>query len=386
MKRLAAWIGLAAVAAIPARADQAADAAAIQPIIADARGLAAPGCAVGVFRDGQESYVVAGSADLRSKRPIDPDTLFYAASISKQFTMLAVAQLVLAGKLSMDDDVRKWLPELNYVDRPITVAMLAYHTAGIPNINVLTAAAGFANVADAKRDDARKVISRERRTRFAPGSRFDYSNGGYFLLSEIVSRASGEKFAAYVDRAILEPMGMTRTVVMDDARIPDPVRALGYTQTGGGFAERDNYPLYGGAGGMMISVREFAKYHYDITTGHKVWAPEIARFMTSPGLYADGLEIVRPGIGARYAAGLQVGADWVYHSGTQLGFGNMFAVLPGKKLAIAMLCNRGEVKPLARMDAIVRAIGGGKLPPISSRLPPPSNDPRYTTPPDPLVD
>jgi len=385
MKRLAAWIGLMAVATVPARADQAADIAAIQPIIADAKGLAAPGCAVGVFRDGAESYVVAGSADLRTKRPIDPDTLFYAASISKQFTMLAIAQLVQAGKLSMDDDVRKWIPELSYVDRPITVAMLAHHTAGIPNINVLTAAAGYANVADAKRADARKVIARERRTRFTPGSRFDYSNGGYFLLSEIVSRVSGESFAAYVTRAILKPMGMTRTVVMDDARIPDAVRARGYTLVGGGFAERDNYPLYGGAGGMMISVREFAKYHYDITTGHKVWTPEVARFMTTPGRYADGLEIVRPGIGARYAAGLQVGADWVYHSGTQLGFGNMFAVLPGRNIAVAMLCNRGEVKPLARMDAIVRAIGGGKLPPVSSRLPPPSNDPRYTTPPEPSV-
>lgn len=368
MKNIAVLMGLATAILLPAAARAAAmevDTAAIQTIIGDPKGLAAPGCAVGVFQDGGATYVVSGAADLGSKRPIDPDTLFYAASISKQFTMLAIAQLVQAGKLSMDDDVRKWLPELQFAERPITVAMLAHHTAGIPNINVLVTRAGYANIAEATRRDARKLMFKERHTEFKPGTRFEYSNGGYFLLSEIVSRASGESFAAYVERSILKPMGMTRTVVMDDARIPSDVRAHGYAQTGRTTTERDNYPLYGGAGGMMISVKELAKYHHDITTGHKVWTPEIARFMTTPGRYADGIEIVRPGIGARYAAGLQIGSNWVYHSGTQLGFANMFAHLPKQALSVAMLCNQGEVKPLARMDQIVRTIDGGQLPRVS---------------------
>lgn len=367
-----------AVLAGPAFA-QADPARGIRAIIADPRGLAAPGCAVGVFRDGRTLAVAAGAADLATRRPIDADTLFYAASLSKQFTMLALAQLVERGKVRLGDDVRRWLPELSFAEGPITIDMLVHHIAGVPNINILVARAGYRSVADAPRATALKLMFGERHTRFAPGSRFEYSNGGYLLLSEIVARIAGEPFTRYVTRSVLRPMGMTRTVVMEGARVP--VRALGYALVDGAFAPRDGYPLFGGAGGMMTSINELARYDHDIAVGHKVWTPAITRLMNTPGRYPDGAPIVRPVSGHFYASGQQIGPHWIYHGGSQAGFKNVYARLPDRGIGLAVLCNRGEIEPMKRADAIVATLGD-ELPPVSERAPRPGADPRYVSDPN----
>ncbi len=371
MKRSAMWSGVmmaamalngASAMASPGEADR------IHAVIADPAGMTAPGCAVGIFREGKTSeFVVAGAADTATGHAIDPDTQFYAASVSKQFTAMAVMQLVVQGKIRLADDIRVYLPEMAAYARPVTVAMLLHHSAGIRDSLALLAAAGATDISAPSRKQAMTLELAQKGTNFEPGTRFDYSNGGYLLLSEIVERVAKEPFDAYVDRMVLKPLGMTRSFIMHGARPGDPDLAHGTHLTGGKSEPSDDYPLFGGSGGLITTVTDLAKWDHDIDSGHKVWTPAITKLMLEPGLYNDGSPIRARGFG--YGAAEFLGPQWFSHSGAASGFKNIYARLPAKRLGIAMLCNRGEVDPNTRADAIAAAIDEG-LPKVSETMVP----------------
>jgi CubicO group peptidase (beta-lactamase class C family) len=355
-------IGLAPASASPGEADR------IRAVIADPAGMTAPGCAVAIFRAGKTSeIVVAGAADTASGRPIGANTQFYAASVSKQFTAMAIMQLVVAGKVKLGDDIRAYLPEMPAYARPVTIAMLLRHSGGIRDSLALLFAAGRTDISAPTRQEALTLTLAQTGTNFEPGTRFDYTNGGYLLLSEIVERVAKEPFHAYVERAILKPLGMTRSFVMHGARPGEADLAHGYRVEGGKVASSDNYPLFGGSGGLITTVADLAKWDRDIDSGHVVWTPAITKLMLEPGVYNDGAPIRGRGFG--YAGAEFLGPHWFNHGGASSGFKNIYARLPEKRLGIAMLCNRGEVDPNARADAIVTAIGEG-LPPVSETLSP----------------
>jgi CubicO group peptidase (beta-lactamase class C family) len=374
MPRLFALL-LASVLALPpqASASAASDADKVRAVLANSHGAEAPGCAVGLFEDGKTAFVTAGSADIAHKRAADADTLFYSGSLAKQFTALAVAQLVVAGKLSLDDDVRKVLPEMALTSPTTTVGMLLHHTAGVPNSAKLIPLAGHEHVSEATRAETLAILLKYPNRAFPPGTTFEYSNGGYLLLSLIVERVSGVPFEDYIEDSILKPMGMTRSSVLRGKLPDDPNMAHGYMPQGDGFVLSEDFPKFGGAGAMMLTINDLAKYHHDITVGHRVWTLAVSRFMTQEARYADGSPVIQPvpGYYFGYASGLMLSRDWVLHGGNYAGFQALIAWLPGTTQGIAMLCNEGDFQPPKLATQIYAAIRPG-LPAVDG--------PRYALP------
>jgi CubicO group peptidase (beta-lactamase class C family) len=354
---------LATLVANPA---QAIDVAKVREIISDPKGLAAPGCAAGAFRGGKTLFVTAaGSGDIEKARPLDGDTLFYAASVSKQFTALAAAKLIEQKKLSLDDDVRKYLPELPEYEVPVTVRMLMLHTAGIRDSLELIRLAGIDSAADTDKATALKLLFAQKSTNFTPGTAYTYSNGGYLLLAEIVERVAGMPFADYAKKAILRPLGMKRSFFMNDARPSGTNIAHGYVPVGEGFEIRDTYPTFSGSGGLMVTINDLARFDRDIEVGHKVWTPAVSKIMTTPGTFTNGQPALEERTGLVYGGGLMIGSRngqyFVQHGGGAEAFKNMYARLPERKLGVAVFCNRGDWVSQDKADAVMEVIEGDIL-------------------------
>ena len=354
---------LATLVATPA---QAIDVVKVREIISDPKGLAAPGCAAGAFRGGKTLFVTAaGSGDIATGKPLDGDTLFYAASVSKQFTALAATKLIEQKKLSLDDNVRKYLPELPEYEVPVTVRMLMLHTAGIRDSLELIRLAGIDSAADTDKATALKLLFAQKSTNFTPGTAYTYSNGGYLLLAEIVERVSGMPFADYAKKAILRPLGMKRSFFMNVAKPSGTNIAHGYVPVGEGFEIRDTYPTFSGSGGLMVTINDLARFDRDIEVGHKVWTPAVSKIMTTPGTFTNGELALEERTGLVYGGGLMIGSRngqyFVQHGGGAEAFKNMYARLPERKLGVAVFCNRGDWVSQDKADDIIEVIEGDIL-------------------------
>jgi CubicO group peptidase (beta-lactamase class C family) len=342
------------------------DNADIRQILSERDSAEGPGCAAGVFRNGAALYTAtAGYGDIANRRPLDADTLFYSASIAKQFTALAVAGLAERGKLSLDDDVRKYLPELPRYEAPVTIRMLLSHSSGIGDMLGILRQAGFGSPSQADRKTALQLQLRQTHTNFKPGTAYSYSNGGYLLLSEIVARVTGVPFPRYMKQAVFEPLGMTHTYVLDDAKPQGSNIAHGYGGAKDGFDLRDDYPNFGGSGGIMISVNDFAKMDRDAVTGHRLWTPFVEHIMTTPGEFTDGKPVLDESKGLYYTAGLMVGwrrgQYFIEHSGSADGFVHLYERLPARGLSVIIFCNRADGRPQEKADSIVQAVEGDIL-------------------------
>src|SRR5688572_20529090 len=171
-----------------------------------------PGCAVGVSDQGrivlEKSY---GMADLEHGVPNRPDTIFEAGSVSKQFTAAAVLLLAGDGKLSLDDPVRKYVPELPESAADITIRQMLHHTSGLRDWGNVAWIGGWPRGTRVHtHDNVLDILGRQEALNFAPGTRWSYSNSGYNLAAVIVSRVAGESFAAFTRKRLFEPLGMTR--------------------------------------------------------------------------------------------------------------------------------------------------------------------------------
>jgi CubicO group peptidase (beta-lactamase class C family) len=218
-----------------------------------------PGCVAGVIRDGRLVYErELGLANLDHDIPIRKDSVFAVASLSKQFTAACILLLSQEGILALDDDIRRFLPEMPEYAQPITIRHLLHHTSGIRDYgNELLPLRGIRG--DGLTDDeVMELLVRQKGLNFLPGDAFRYSNSGYRLLGLIVKRVTGQSLRTYADERIFRPLGMVHTHFHDDAGQIVKHRVAGYALTGDGkLVTRADKNEFVGDSGVMSTVDDF---------------------------------------------------------------------------------------------------------------------------------
>jgi CubicO group peptidase (beta-lactamase class C family) len=304
-----------------------------------------PGCALGVYREGQvlleRGY---GLADLNHGVPITPETVFDIGSSSKQFTALAVLMLAKEGKLDLQDKVSKHLPELQALGQRFTIDQMLHHTAGLRDYNELLLLAGRDMGDVTSSDDALRLLAAQQGLNFEPGTRFSYSNSGYFLAAMIVERVSGQSLDAFLQARVFKPLGMTATHVRTDHTVVVPHRATAYRPNGpAGFAIDMSNWNQPGDGAVQTHVRDLARW--DAELAHpKVIDAALLKAMQTPGKLADGSPIT-------YGLGLSMdsyrGLPLVQHAGAWGGYRAIVVRFPEQHLGMALTCNAAQSNPTA---------------------------------------
>src|SRR5215831_8207680 len=256
-------LGAAALAAAEARQVQDKTAAAVDELFADYTKAGSPGCALAVYRDGKIILTKGyGLANIEEHVSITPQSVFDIGSTSKQFTATSILLLEKQGKLSVSDDVRKYIPELPDYGKKITILNLLNHTSGLRDYLELMTLAGTNIDSVTDDDDALKIIARQKALNFDPGSEWLYSNSGFFLLSVIVKRVSGKDLREFAAENIFEPLEMKQTVYRNQHTQMVPGRALAYDakEGGAGYTLNVSYFEQTGDGAVHTSVEDLVKW------------------------------------------------------------------------------------------------------------------------------
>ncbi|MGZ8469779.1 MAG: serine hydrolase domain-containing protein [Gemmatirosa sp.] len=308
-----------------------------------------PGCAVGVAREGRTLVARAyGRANLEHDAPNTTETVFETGSVAKQFTAAAVVLLARDGKLSLDDPVRRHVPELPAHAAAVTIRQLLHQTSGVPDWTSVTYIGGRALVGNFAYTNAHALdlVVRQRALNFAPGAEWLYSNSNYILAAVVVERVSGMSLPAFTRQRLFAPLGMAHTEWRDDYRRTVVGRATAYGPAGGGgFVQNMPFQHTYGPGGLLTTVGDLLKWNEalaDGTVGGPVGGPRLAALMTTPARLADGRQV-------SYAFGLSVerhrGIPAVVHDGGTGGYRAYLARVPEQRLSVALLCNSAAVDP-----------------------------------------
>jgi CubicO group peptidase (beta-lactamase class C family) len=292
-----------------------------------------PGCAVGVSLDDKPTLTAAyGYADLEHDVRITPDTVFEAGSVSKQFTAMAVLILARDGKLSLDDNVRKYIPELPEYQAPITIRHLLNHTSGLRDWGSLEAIAGWPRTTRAyTHDHVLEILSRQKALNYTPGAEYSYTNSGYNLAAILVTRVSWKPFAQFCKEQIFQPLGMTSTQWRDDFRRIVKNRAIAYEQRGGTTRQLMPFEDVHGNGGLLTTVGDLLKWNANFATA-KVGGKDVVAQQQVQSKLNDGRTI-------SYALGLFVEGDEIAHSGTTAAYNAWLGRYPKQGISVAVLCN-----------------------------------------------
>jgi CubicO group peptidase (beta-lactamase class C family) len=297
----------------------------------------APGCAAAVSLNGDVVFEKAfGLADLEHNVPNTIQTIFESGSVAKQFTAAAVVLLQQDGKLSLDDPVKKYIPELPDYGSPLTIRHLLNHTSGLRDWGTVLSLTGAGRGERVITQDlALDVIIHQRTLNFTPGSEYSYSNSGYNLAAIIVERVSKQKFPAFVEERLFKPLGMKNSSWRDDYQRLVPGRAQAYSRQGNG-PWRLNMPFMNvyGNGGMLTTVGDWMKWNVMLDS-HSLGAP-LVNALETRGVLNDGRKI-------SYALGLTIdtykGLKDVSHGGATAGYQTFMARYPDNKVSVGVMCN-----------------------------------------------
>ena len=309
---------------------------------------ATPGGSVLVSRDGKIIYQKAfGLADLEHNTPNTIETIFEAGSVSKQFTAASILLLATEGKLSAQDDVRKYIPELPVYDAPIIIQHLLNHTSGLKDWGVVGSLTGYPRTTRVYTQAlALEIICKQKSLNFTPGTEYSYSNSNYSLLVTIVERVSGMSLAEFTRTRFFEPLGMKHTKWRNNFREIIPNRAVAYTRTISGYEQQMPFENIYGHGGLLTTPADLMKWNTLLVT-HAIGGDKMYAWRTQQGQLKNGKQIV-------YAAGLNIATFNTYaeisHSGATAGYRAWLAYYPDKKITIAVLSN----------DAGGNAVGAGR--------------------------
>lgn len=302
-----------------------------------------PGCALSVIRDHKIVYERGyGMADLDHNIPITPTSVFHVASMSKQFTAASILLLAQDGKLSLDDPVRNYIPELPDFGTLITIRELMHHTSGLRDQWELLGLSGWRYSHDLITDaDVLYVVSHQRELNFPPNTQFLYSNTGYTLLAQIVARVSGQSFRKFTTQRIFAPLGMKNTHFRDDFQ--EIVKNMAYGYGGSGDTYRLSVTNFDtvGATSLLTTVEDLALWDENFYNP-RVGGTSLVQQQQERGKLNDGTEL-------DYASGLAIGKyrglKTVGHSGADGGYRSDMIRFPDQHLSVACLCNLASANP-----------------------------------------
>ncbi|MFC1562041.1 serine hydrolase domain-containing protein [candidate division KSB1 bacterium] len=290
-----------------------------------------PGAAVAVIQDGRIVHKNGyGLANLTTKEPIRPETCFLLASVSKQFTAMAIMILAEENLISLDDTIDTYFPEIPRGWRNITITHLLTHTSGLPDrFWLIGYGEGFLN------QDILDRLIEHRLLDHLPGKRFKYSNSGYNLLAMIVEQVSGVPFRVFMEERVFKPLDMDHTVVYDETEPFIENRAVAYRPLRRGFYRRNDFLLYTtGASGVFSSVEDLFKWDQALYSDTLV-SRETLEMAFSPQ--------VRSGRQESYGFGWRMtnadGIKSLYHTGTLGGVSNIIFRVPSKGFSVIILSN-----------------------------------------------
>jgi CubicO group peptidase (beta-lactamase class C family) len=316
-----------------------------------------PGCALGVYQDGKILYARGyGMASLENGIALSPRSVLDIGSISKQFTAMSILMLQKEGKLSLDDPLRKYFPEMPPYAEKITLRRALSQTSGLRDLYVMMGQTGRTFAGDTV--DALRIITRSAEPNYTPGERYLYTNSGWILAAQIVYRLTGKTLAEFAQERIFGPLGMHDTRYLADADLIVPNLATGYAPRAGGYrVARSWYDgAIMGAGAVHTTVEDFGKWldNYDEAT---VGDRDIIQTMTTATLLNDGRP-AKSGPTQAYAVGLSVGTlrglRVISHGGSWAGYRGQFYRFPDQHFAVATFCNLTTSGP----DSLARQVAG----------------------------
>ncbi len=326
-------------------------AVAVDEIFMDLTKAGSPGCALGVYRDGKMIYSKGyGLANLEENVPITPQSVFDIGSTSKQFTAASILLLEKQGKLSISDDVRKYVPELPDYGQKITILHLLNHTSGLRDYLTLMDLAGINTGSVTTDEDALQIIFRQKALNFMPGSEWLYSNTGFFLLSVVVKRVSGKTLREFAAENIFAPLAMTHSQYRDDHTSLIPNRAMAYErkEKGGGHSLDVSYFEQTGDGAVHTSVEDLFKWDENFYSG-QIGGKEFLTEIQEQGTLNSGKLL-------DYAKGLRVedyrGLRTVSHGGSWGGYRAELLRFPEQHFSVACLCNLGSAGSTTRAHRV----------------------------------
>jgi CubicO group peptidase (beta-lactamase class C family) len=329
----------------------------ISNLFADLESASAPGAAVLVLRKGQPVFERGyGVADLKTRRKIDSRTNFRLASVTKQFTAMAAMLLVHDGKLNYDTRLTDIFPDFPEYGKTISIRHLLQHTSGLLDYEDLMPKQGGGRPSEEIRqirdDEVLDLLKRESRTKYAPGTRWDYSNSGYVILGLVVGKVSGLPFGDFLHQRIFSPLKMDRSVAYQKGRNEVPGRAFGHSLRSGSWRQTDQSPTSAtlGDGGVYSSLADLARWDRALRQ-HTLLGESEMQAALAPVRVPDGMPSEPDGSPAEYGFGWFLnpykGHARMWHYGETVGFRTAIQRFPDDELTVVILCNRSDLNPTA---------------------------------------
>ncbi len=328
-----------------------------------------PGCGLGIYRDGKIVYARGyGMANLELGIANTSQTVFDIGSTAKQFSAFAIQLLAREGKLSLDDDVRKWVPEIPSYGKTVTIRHLLHHTGGLRDYIELMSLQGVMAEDLTTDQDTLDIMALQKAPNFAPGEEHLYSNTGYFLLSTIVKRVTGQSLRDFAAERIFGPLGMTHTQFNDSHTRIIPNRATGYSRPkGGAFGIDMSDWEQNGDGGVLTTVEDLFRWDQNFYEP-KVGDAALLEAMQQVGTLNNGKKL-------DYASALRMssyrGLPTVSHGGSWAGYRAQLLRFPKQRFSVACLCNNGGVANPSRLaQKVAEVYLGDQMSPAEAKKSP----------------